>query len=68
VIAQLQDELHELDHTIEALRRRMWAIENGLEVVPDPEGEVAQLREQFAAAGRRFTEVYRNWSKQHAAE
>jgi len=68
VIAGLQDELHGLDHEIERLRRRMWAIEHGLEVVADPEGELRELREAFDGAGRRFTEVYRAWSKQHGAE
>ncbi len=68
MISGLQDELHGLDHEIERLRRRMWAIEHGLEVVADPEGELRALRQEFDAAGRRFTQVYRAWSRQHAAE
>jgi hypothetical protein len=67
-IEQLQDELHELDHRMEALRRRIWAVENRLEIVPDPEGVLAELRSEFDAAGKRFTETYRAWSKEHAAE
>jgi hypothetical protein len=67
-IEQLQDELHELDHLMEALRRRIWAVENGLEVVPDPEEALAKLRAEFDAAGRRFTVTYRAWSKEHAED
>jgi hypothetical protein len=67
-IEVLQNELHELDHKMESLRRRIWAVEHGLEVVPDPEAELAALRTEFDEAGRRFTEVYRAWSKEHAEE
>ena len=67
-IEKLQDELHELDHQMESLRRRIWAVENGLEVVPDPEDELTRLRAEFDAAGQRFTTTYTAWRRQHAAE
>jgi phosphatidylserine/phosphatidylglycerophosphate/cardiolipin synthase-like enzyme len=67
-IEKLENELHELDHRMESLRRRTWAIEHGLEIVPEPEVELARLRAEFDEAARRFTVTYRAWSKEHAEE
>ena len=67
-IEKLQNELHELDHLMESLRRRIWAVENGLEIVPDPDAVLAELRAEFDAAGRRFTVTYRAWSRGHAED
>lgn len=64
-IGRLESELHELDKTMEWLRRRIWAVEHGLEKVVDPEGELAKLRTEFDAAGERFTATYREWKREH---
>lgn len=65
-IERLENELHALDARMETLRRRIWAVEHGLETVPDPEGVLAKLRAEFDAAGQSFTTTYRDWKREHA--
>jgi predicted nucleic acid-binding Zn-ribbon protein len=67
-IERLQNELHELEKRMETLRRRIWAVENGLETVEDPEGELTRLRAEFDEAGKTFTVTYREWRREHAEE
>lgn len=67
-LAELQDQLHKLEAHMEALRRRIWAIENGLELVENPEPILGQLRAEFDGVARAFTETYREWTRGHAEE
>ncbi|HEV8633591.1 MAG TPA: hypothetical protein VG370_05030 [Chloroflexota bacterium] len=61
---RLDDELHELDRKIDALRRRMWMVQHGLVKVEDVEAELVRLDLEYRAAGDRFVEIYREWSRQ----
>ena len=64
---RLDDELHELDRKIEALRRRIWMVQHGLIKVDDVEGELTRLDEEYRLIGERFVEIYREWSRQSDA-
>jgi hypothetical protein len=41
---------------------------NGLTKSQDPDGDVARMEEDFRQLGDRFVEVYRAWSREHAAD
>jgi chaperonin cofactor prefoldin len=64
---RLDNELHELDRKIEALRRRIWMVQHGLVKVEDVETELNRLDEEYRAMGDRFVEIYREWSRQSDA-
>ena len=68
MIEQLEDTLHELDRRINELRREIWMTKTGLSKSQDPSADVARLEAEFERLGDRFVEVYRDWSRQHAAE
>ena len=61
-------ELHALDAALERARRRLYAVEYGLEAVADREAEVAARQAEYAALGERFREAYRRWQRATRAE
>jgi hypothetical protein len=60
----LDNELHELDRKIEALRRRIWMVQRGPVKVEDVEAALDRLDEEYRTMGDRFVEIYREWSRQ----
>ena len=64
---RLDDALHGLDRKIEAVRRRIWMVQQGLVKVDDVEAELKRLDEEYRAMGDRFVEIYREWSRQSDA-
>jgi hypothetical protein len=60
--------LHALDAELERVRRRLYAVETGLLVVPDRDGELAELSRKYADLGERFRIAYRAWQDAERAE
>jgi hypothetical protein len=60
--------LHALDAQLERVRRRLYAVETGLLVVPDRDGELAALSREYAELGERFQAAYREWQSAERAE
>jgi hypothetical protein len=66
--APARRKLHALDAEIERVRRRLYAVETGLLVVPDRDSELAELSREYAELGERFVAAYREWQAAERAE
>lgn len=55
--------LASLDGEIDRLRRRIWRIDKGLEVVGDRERELDDLSRRFRETSDEFVRVYRSWQQ-----
>lgn len=66
--ADPEAELHALDAALERVRRRLYAVENGLVEVPDPGGEADLLRAELASLGERFRAAYQRWQASERVE
>jgi hypothetical protein len=64
----LSIELARLDGELEIARRRLYAVENGLETVVDVAAEAAARRTVYDRLGDRFRETYRRWQAAARAE
>jgi hypothetical protein len=58
-----ENELADLDAALEKVRRRLYAVENGLAQVADPASEAAALRQQHASLSAAFRAAYRRWQQ-----
>jgi hypothetical protein len=55
--------LASLDGELDRLRRRIWRIDKGLEVVGDRERELDDLSRRSRETSDEFVRVYRSWQQ-----